>query len=311
MICSFFSLYMGSWGALIGVERLGATAFPFGAGVAGQTLMGVQWARDMKPTAFYGTPSYALHFADTAKREGIDPRSFGFRVLFFSGEPGAGIPSTKKQIEETFGAACIDMGSTAEMSPWMTDGECFARGGMHLWQDIVYTEVCDPKTFQPVPYGSEGTPVYTHLERTSQPMIRFVAGDLTRWTDAPCPCGRTYPRLPQGIYGRIDDMFIVRGENIYPSAIEDVLRAIDGFGGEFRVIISRREAMDDLLVRAEILAGRDIAALEREMRERLQARVGVRPRLELVAQGTLPRTEFKAKRVIDDRDLYRKGVSGS
>jgi len=176
MICSFFSLYMGSWGALIGVERLGATAFPFGAGVAGQTLMGVQWARDMKPTAFYGTPSYALHFADTAKREGIDPRSFGFRVLFFSGEPGAGIPSTKKQIEETFGAACIDMGSTAEMSPWMTDGECFARGGMHLWQDIVYTEVCDPKTFQPVPYGSEGTPVYTHLERTSQPMIRFVRG---------------------------------------------------------------------------------------------------------------------------------------
>src|SRR5712692_7894651 len=262
-----------------------------------------------KWSAFYGTPSYALHFADTARREGIDPRSVGFRVLFFSGEPGAGIPSTKKQIEETFGAACIDMGSTAEMSPWMTDGECGARGGMHLWQDIVYTEVCDPKTFQPLSYGSEGTPVYTHLERTSQPMIRFVAGDLTRWTDAPCACGRTYPRLPQGIYGRIDDMFIVRGENIYPSAIEDVLRAIDGFGGEFRVIISRREAMDDLLVRAEIATGCDALALEREMRERLQARLGVRPRLELVAQGTLPRTEFKAKRVIDDRDLYRQGIS--
>ena len=153
--------------------------------------------------------------------------------------------------------------------------------------------------------------MYTHLERTSQPMIRFVAGDLTRWTDAPCACGRTYPRLPQGIYGRIDDMFIVRGENIYPSAIEDVLRASRGFGGEFRVIISRREAMDDLLIRVEIAAGHDAAALERDMRERLQARVGVRPRLELVPEGTLPRTEFKAKRVVDDRDLYRKGVSGS
>src|SRR6184192_2442159 len=136
--------------------------------------------------------------------------------------------------------------------------------------------------------------------RTSQPMIRFVAGDLTRWTDAPCACGRTYPRLPQGIYGRIDDMFIVRGENIYPSAIEDVLRAFPGFGGEFRIIISRRESMDELLVRVEIEAGRDAAVLEPQMRERLQARLGVRPRLELVPQGALPRTEFKARRVIDD-----------
>jgi phenylacetate-CoA ligase len=143
------------------------------------------------------------------------------------------------------------------------------------------------------------------------PMIRFVSGDLTRWTHEPCPCGRTYPRLPQGIYGRIDDMFIVRGENIYPAAIEDVLRAIEGFGGEFRVIISRTEAMDELLVRAEIAASHQPrrAQIETVMRERLQARLGVRPRLELVAEGTLPRTEFKARRVIDDRDLYRKGTS--
>src|SRR5207237_2481294 len=122
---------------------------------------------------------------------------------------------------------------------------------MHLWQDIVYAEVCDPKTFLRVPSGSEGTPVYTHLERTSQPMIRLVSGDLTRWTDEGCPCGRTYPRLPNGIYGRIDDMFIVRWENIYPGAIEDTLRDIAGFGGEFRIIISRRQTMDELLIRAE------------------------------------------------------------
>ena len=309
MICSFFSLYMGSWGALAGVERLGATAFPFGAGVAGQTLMGVQWARDLKPTAFYSTPSYALHFADTALKEGIDPRSFGIRILFFSGEPGAGIPSTKKQIEETFGGICVDMGSMAEMSPWMTNGECSHRTGMHLWQDIVYTQVCDPETFQPVPFGAEGTPVYTHLERTSQPMIRLVSGDRASWTNDPCPCGRTYPRLPRGLYGRIDDMFIVRGENSYPSAIEDTLRAIQGFGGEFRVIISRAQAMDELLVRAEYAADvRALGAFAKILRERLQARLGVRPRVELVPEGTIPRTEFKAKRIIDDRDLYQKGV---
>ncbi|MGZ6125353.1 MAG: phenylacetate--CoA ligase family protein [Myxococcales bacterium] len=307
MICSFFSLYMGSWGALKGVERLGATAFPFGAGVSGQTLMGVHWARELKPSAFYSTPSYALHFADTARQEGIDPRSFGIRILFFSGEPGAGIPSTRKQIQDTYGGICVDMGSMAEVTPWMTDGECSHRTGMHLWQDIVYTQVCDPQTFRPVPYGQEGTPVYTHLERTSQPMIRLVSGDRTLWTDEPCPCGRTYPRLPRGIYGRIDDMFIVRGENIYPSAIEEALRAVSGFGGEFRIIVSRKERMDELLVQAEYAKDvRDLPALERSLRERLQAKCGVRPRLELLPEGTLPRTEFKARRVIDDRDLYRK-----
>jgi phenylacetate-CoA ligase len=180
---------------------------------------------------------------------------------------------------------------------------------MHLWQDVVYTQVCDPETYEPVPFGREGTPVYTHLERTSQPMIRLVSGDRTRWTDEPCPCGRTYPRLPAGIYGRFDDMLIVRGENVYPSAIEDTLRAIDGFGGEFRVVVSRREAMDELLVRIEYApshadpAARD--ALGARMRERLRARLGVHPVLDLVPPGTLPRTEFKARRVVDDRDLYR------
>jgi phenylacetate-CoA ligase len=310
LICSFFSLYMGSWGVLKGGERLGATLFPFGAGLAGQTLMAVQWAREIRPTAFYGTPSYALHFAETARREGVEPRSLGLRTLFFSGEPGAGIPATRRLIEETFGGRCLDMGSMAEMTPWMTNAECRHRTGMHLWQDLVYTEVCDPETYRPVPFGQEGTPVYTHLERTSQPMIRLVSGDRTRWNDEPCPCGRTYPRLPRGIYGRFDDMLIVRGENVYPSAIEDTLRAIEGFGGEFRVIVSRREAMDELLVRAEYAPTHaDPPAretLERTMRERLRARLGVHPVIDLVPHGTLPRSEFKARRVVDDRDLYRE-----
>ncbi len=309
LIGSFFSLYLGSWGALRGGERLGAAMFPFGAGVPGQTLMAVQWAVDVKPTAFYGTPSYALHFAETARREGRDPRALGFRTMFFSGEPGAGIPATKRLIEDTFGATCVDMGSMAEMTPWMTNAECRHRTGMHLWQDIVYTEVCDPETFRAVPFGAEGTPVYTHLERTSQPMIRLVSGDVTRWTDEPCPCGRTYPRLPLGLYGRIDDMIIVRGENVSPSAIEDALRAIPGFGGEFRVIVSRRDAMDELLVRAEYAATHADesaqSALRATMRDRLRARLGVHPVVELVPEGSLERTEFKARRVIDDRDLYR------
>ena len=313
-IGSFFSLYIGSWGALVGAERLGCAAFPFGAGVSGQTLMAVRWLREMRSSAFYGTPSYALHLAEVARAEGVDPREFGLRILFFSGEPGASIPATKRRIEDTFGGACIDLGSMAEMTPWMSDGECSARQGMHLWQDLVYAEICDPNTLERVPFGREGTPVYTHLERTSQPMIRLLSGDLTTWTDEPCPCGRTYPRLPLGIYGRIDDMFIVRGENIYPSAVEDVLTAMPGYGGEYRILISRAETMDDLCVQVEydrateLRAASDqgvLEALRRDLAARLRSTLGVRAFVRLEPPGTLARTEFKARRVIDDRDLYR------
>jgi len=316
-IASFFSLYVGSWGALAGGERLRATCFPFGAGVPGQTLMAVRWLRDTRPTAFYGTPSYALHLAEVAAGEKIDPRDFGLRVMFFSGEPGAGIPATKRQIEDTFGAACIDSGSMAEMTPWMTNAECELRCGMHLWQDIVFCEVCDPRTFAPVAYGREGTPVYTHLERTSQPMIRLVSGDLTRWVDDPCECGRTYPRLPRGIYGRLDDMCIIRGTNVYPSVIEDTLRAIEGFGGEFQMVISRERALDELVLRVEY--DRDVArqagtapdaleALRARIAMRLRSVIGLRPIIRLEAPGTLPRTEFKARRVVDNRGLYEESV---
>jgi phenylacetate-CoA ligase len=316
-IASFFSLYVGSWGALAGGERLGATCFPFGAGLPGQSLAAVRWLLDVRPSAFYGTPSYALHLAEVAAREQVDPRDFGLRIMFFSGEPGAGIPATKRQIEETFGAACLDSGSMAEMTPWMSNAECEARCGMHLWQDVVYCEVCDPRTLEPVAYGREGTPVYTHLERTSQPMIRLVSGDLTRWVDDPCECGRTYPRLPRGIYGRLDDMCIVRGANVYPSAIEDTLRAIEGFGGEFQMLITRERAMDELVLRVEYspavareaqLAPGVLEALGERIVTRLRPVIGIRPVVRLEPPGTLPRTEFKARRVVDNRSLYEESV---
>ena len=314
-IGSFFSLYMGSWGALVGGERLKAKCFPFGAGVPGQTIMALNWMKEIRPTAFYGTPSYALYIAEKAREQGFDPKKdLNFRIMFFSGEPGAGIPSTKSLIEETFGCKCIDMGSTAEMTPWMTNGECEHRKGMHLWNDIVYTELVDPKTKKVVPYGSEGVPVYTHLERTSQPMIRFWSGDLALWTDEPCPCGRTYPRLPKGIYGRVDDMLVIRGENVYPSAIEEVLRSMEGFGGEFRIIVTREKAMDELTVQAEYNEDIDRRAkddsgvlkrFEAEMEQRIKSKIGVRAKIELLSPKSLERTQFKARRVIDRRDLFK------
>jgi phenylacetate-CoA ligase len=306
-IGSFFSLYWGSWGALLGAERLGAVAFPFGAGVPGQTDRAIEWMKEVKPTIFYGTPSYSLYLAERAKERGIDPaKDFNFRILFFSGEPGAGVPSTKKRIEETYGGICIDSGSTAEMSPWMANCECGHRKGMHFLQDIVYAELVDPVTKKRVPYGKEGVTVYTHLERTSQPMIRFWAGDLSMWVNDPCPCGRTYPRLPKGIYGRADDMFIIRGENVYPSAIEDVIRGIEGFGDEYRIVITREKTMDEMIVQAEYVKGIDperIPQLQKKLESELKAR-GLRSIVQMMEPDRLERTEFKARRIIDKRSLY-------
>jgi phenylacetate-CoA ligase len=310
-IAAIFSLYMGSWGALAGAERLGARCFPFGAGAAGMSARCVQWLDILKPTAFYGTPTYALHLASVAADEGVDPRRFGLRFMFFSGEPGASIPGVRDRIEAAFGAKVIDSGSMAEMTPWMNVAGSAETTGMLCWQDVVYTEVCDPATMCRVPYGQRGTPVYTHLERTSQPMIRLASGDLTLWTIDANPCGRTYPRLPQGIFGRIDDMFTIRGENVYPSEIDAALNQVSSYGGEHRIVISRDGAMDELLLRVEVDAatsarGPDaVAKFKAAVTDRMHKLLGLRAVVEVVQPNSLARTDFKARRVVDDRAVFR------
>ena len=311
-VAAVFSLYLGAWGALAGSERLGATSLPFGAGAAGMTSRAVMWLKDVKPKAFYGTPSFALHLAETAKEEGVDPREFEMGILFFSGEPGASIPGVRDRIAEIYGARVIDTGSMAEMTPWMNLAGSAETDGMIVWQDVSYTEVCDPTTFRRVPYGERGTPVYTHLERTSQPMIRLMSGDLTRWEAGPTPCGRTYPHLPDGVFGRIDDSFTIRGENIYPSEIDSALNQIEGYGGEHRIIITRDAAMDELKIMVETTAqiasqGKSaIDAFEHKLKDDFNRMLGVRTYVEVVPEHTIPRTDFKARRVIDDREVFRE-----
>jgi phenylacetate-CoA ligase len=310
-VAAIFSLYVGGWGALAGAERLGAKAFRFGAGAAGMSARCAQWLDILKPAAFYGTPTYALHLARTALDEGVDPRGFGLRCMFFSGEPGASIPAVRGKIEELYGAKVFDCGSMGEMTPWMNVAGSAETDGMLCWQDIVYTEVCDPRSFPRVPYGARGTPVYTHLERTTQPMIRLLSGDLALWENGPNPCGRTYPRLPMGIIGRIDDMFTIRGENVYPSEIDAVLNQIAGYGGEHRIIITRESAMDELAVKVEAVpeiwqAGEArIGAFKADVAAALQKLLGLRAVVEVLPQHSLERTDFKARRVLDDREVLR------
>jgi phenylacetate-CoA ligase len=309
-VAAIFSLYMGSWGALAGAERLGARCFPFGAGVAGMSVRCVHWLNMIKPTAFYGTPTYALHLAEVAAAEGLNPRDFRLKIMFFSGEPGASIPGVRGRIEELYGAKVMDCGSMAEMTPWMNVAGTAETSGLLCWQDVVYTEVCAPDTMRRVAYGERGTPVYTHLERNSQPMIRLLSGDLTQWTNDPNPCGRTYPRLPHGIFGRIDDMFTIRGENVYPSEIDAALNELKHYGGEHRILISRGTAMDELLLRVEADAATAgagapaISAFRAEVERKVQKLLGLRALVEVVEPNSIARTDFKARRVIDDRKIF-------
>jgi phenylacetate-CoA ligase len=168
---------------------------------------------------------------------------------------------------------------------------------MHLWDDIVYTEILDQATGEPVEDGGEGVPVYTHLERTSQPMIRLFSGDLARVTSAPCPCGRTYRRLPDGIYGRVDDMLIVRGLNVYPRAIEDAIGRVPGVGSEYRIVVERPGELDMLVL--EIEASDD--SISAAVAERVRLSIGLTPQVNVNAPGSLPGTELKSRRVLDRR----------
>ena len=312
-VAAIFSLYMGSWGTLAGAERLRCRSFPFGAGAPGMTARAAMWLANFKPQAFYGTPSFALHLAEVARAEGYEPRDFGLKVMLFSGEPGASVPGVRDKLRETYDARVIDCGSMAEMTPFMNvAGSEQTDQGMLCWQDVVYTEVCDPKTFRRVPYGERGTPVYTHLERTSQPMIRLLSGDLTLWVNEANPCGRTYPRLPNGIFGRIDDTITIRGENVYPSEIDAVVNQLADYGGEHRIVITRQSSMDELLVRIEAAPGvfergaEAPAAMRAEAGARLHKVLGLRALVEIVPPGTFARTDFKARRVVDDREVFRE-----
>lgn len=307
LIGSPLTQYWGSWGAYSGAERLGAAVFPFGAGVAGQSLRTLQWMRQMSATVFYGTPSYALRLAEVAVENDIDPRRLGLRKMFFSGEPGASVPAIRQRIIDAFDVEVYDSGSMAEVAPWMSLGAASNEPGVFTWQDLVYTEVCDPATTKRVPYGSEGTPVYTTLERTSQPMIRLLSNDLTHWEAPDASRGRTYPFLPKGVYGRIDDMFQIRGENIQPSAIDDVVMSAEGYGGEHRIVITREGTMDELLVQVEFDAQRTTVTQDvwvKKVGANLRTVLGVGAKVVAVAPATFERTEFKARRVIDDRKLF-------
>jgi phenylacetate-CoA ligase len=311
-VSMLFSLFLGGWGALQAADNMGCHVFPIGAG---QTEKQVKLMfEQIYPTVLTCTPTYALHMAEVAQEMGYDTEDSSLKLGVFLGEPGAGVPSVKKKIGDTWGIEVIDCGSTSEMTPWSTNCECTEHLGMHTWNDVVYTEVVDMEDPSEGPFwGEEGAVVYTHLERESQPMIRFWAGDRTFMVhpdEDPCPCGRTFPRLPRGIYGRIDDMLVIRGVNVYPSTIEEGIRMSPGAGLEFRIVVTRPGTMDQVELQVEYNPeyykgkkpdAKQSQELMKEIKENVKQTAGISTKVTLVAPESLERTVHKARRVIDKR----------
>lgn len=305
-LATVFSLFMGGWGALLGCEGVGAAAFPIGAG---ETERQLELMYRVGTTGLVTTPTYALHMLETARSLGYDTTASPLRIGIFIGEPGAAIPATRNVLGDGWGIEVRDMATTSEMTPWATNVECSAGQGVHVLQDEVWTEIVDKSDpGQAAAEGESGGVVYTHLRRDSQPMIRFASGDESHMTYEPCPCGRTYPRLPSGVYGRLDDMLIIRGANVYPSQVQRSLLEVPGTGVEFVIVLDRAESLDRATVRVEYdpATGADAteafrADLAQRIKHKLKNETSINFGVEVLEPNTLERAISKAKRVHDNR----------
>ena len=286
-----FGPFIAWWAGWAGSEKIGALTMTGGAQDSAQRLQNLV---DLGATALCCTPSYALHLAEVAKKENVNIRDSAVRKIVVAGEPGGSIPGTKARIEESWGAKLFDHTGATEIGAF--GFTCLAQCGVHLNEGEFFAEVINPQTLEP---ADEGELVLTNLNRLGSPIIRYRTGDQVRLARAKCECARTFVRMDGGIIGRIDQMLIVRGVNIFPSAIEAIVRTFPQVT-EFAVEVDRIAEMDELTIKAEVVDPNPqavIDALARDAHRRLGLRVGV----QLASPETLPRFELKARRFTDKR----------
>lgn len=284
-----FGPFIGFWSAHAAARRLGAMTIPAGGLDSKARLHLLQ---NTEATVLVCTPTYALRLADVARAEDLSIRDGAVRVTIHAGEPGASIPAVRSRIEESWGARAFDHVGGTEIGAY--GFSCEAREGIHVNEAEFIAEVLDPQTGKPCAEGARGELVITNLGREGWPAIRYRTGDIVSRGGRVCNCGRTFLMLPEGIIGRTDDLMFLRGVNVYPSAIEAIVRTFEV--DEFRMVRTRHGAMDELTV--EIEASDTVAErLARAFRERLSVRIATR----VVPAGSLPRWELKAKRLVDAR----------
>jgi phenylacetate-CoA ligase len=280
-----FGLFVGFWAGFEGARALGMLAIPGGGQDSPTRLTTME---TLGATVLVCTPSYALHLLQVARERGVDPARLPVRVTLHAGEPGAGIPSVRARIEAGWGARAFDHGGMTEMGAY--GYECEAQAGLHVNESEFVAEVIDPATGSP---ASEGELVLTNLGRLGSPLVRYRTGDRVRLARSPCGCGRTFARLEGGILGRLDDMLIVRGVNLFPSAIEAIVRRFPV--EEFQIEIFRAGELDEVRVLVEMDGGADGA---RHVQDALRAGLGIRMEVAPVGPGSLPRFDLKARRVV-------------
>ena len=280
-----FGLFIGFWAGFEGTRALGALAIP-GGGQDSPTRLA--WMEALGATVLVCTPSYALHLAEVARERGIDLSKLPVRITVHAGEPGAGIPAVRARIEDGWGARAFDHGGMTETGAY--GYECTQQAGLHVNESEFIVEVIDPATAAP---SRDGELVLTNLGRVGSPVVRYRTGDHVRLAEAPCPCGRTFHRLEGGILGRLDDMLIVRGVNVFPAAIEGVVRRFPAID-EFQIEVLRAGELDEVRVLVEV---GDAAGASR-LQEALRASLGIRLEVAPVPLRSLPRYELKARRVV-------------
>ena len=286
-----FGPFVGFWGAVEGARKVGALMIPGGGR---DSLQRLEMMRDAQATVLCCTPSYALRLAEVAREVGFDLRSIPLRATVHAGEPGASVPATKQRIQDAWQAKCYDHAGASEVGAHSF--ECEAQpGGTHLIETEFIAEVIDPATGAVLPEGERGELVITNLGRWGFPVIRYRTGDLVRVNTEPCRCGRSSLRFEGGVLGRADDMVTVRGVNVFPGGVENIIRAFAEVD-EYRITVNKDRQMDEMDIEVELVGGADPTALAQAIAVRLDSVLAFRPRVRVVAHNALPRFEMKAKR---------------
>ena len=300
-----YNIFVAFWAGHYAAEKLGCEVVPGGVLDTQARILKMQ---ELKCNAFMATPTYVLGMADTAiNKLGIDPaKDLNIQKITCAGEPGASIPTTKKRMEEAWGAKVYDHIGATEIGAWSY--ECTEQpGGLHINEAFFLVEIEDMETGEIITEpGKDGKMVITALDRIAKPCIRFDSKDVIRWADHPCDCGRTFRLIDGGVVGRSDDITKVKGVLLAPTAIEEVVRSIPELGDEYEVVVSKKGDIDNILLKVEILPGKeaDQESILFRLKDQLRVKTNLGYKIEVHPHESLPRYEVKAKRF---KDLRKKG----
>ena len=298
-----YGLFTGGLGVHYGARKIGATIIPISGGNTKRQIMIMQ---DFKSTILTCTPSYSLYLAEVAEEMGVDLKKLPLKAGNFGAEPWSN--NMRKEIESRLGIMALDIYGLTEIIGPGVGNECEYKNGVHICDDYFYPEIINPETGEVLPPGEVGELVITTLTREATPLLRYRTRDITSIIPGKCECGRTSTRI-QRIMGRTDDMLIIRGVNVFPSQIEEVLVDIEGVEPHYQIIVDRVGALDVIEVQVEmnenILSDeiKDLEWLENRIKDEIESMLGLKVGVKLVEPKTIARSEGKAKRVIDKRKI--------